>query len=54
MLGVEAEEATDAAFRKGVRTPREERWLAENRAALESANEFLDRYGLWSDGLPPS
>lgn len=26
-------------------------WLAENRAALDEANAFVERYGLWSDGL---
>ena len=26
-------------------------WLAENRAAIEQANDFVDRHGLWSDGL---
>jgi len=33
-----------------VKAARHERWLAENRAALQDANEFLDRHGLWSDG----
>jgi len=26
-------------------------WLDENRAAIEQANAFVDRNGLWSDGL---
>ena len=26
-------------------------WLAENRAAIEEANAFIARNGLWSDGL---
>ena len=29
---------------------RQERWLAENRDALEDANAFVARHGLWSDG----
>jgi len=27
------------------------RWLAENADALTDANAFLERHGLWSDGL---
>lgn len=26
-------------------------WLTENRAAIEQANAFVERHGLWSDGL---
>jgi antitoxin CcdA len=26
-------------------------WLIENRAALDEANAFVERHGLWSDGL---
>ncbi len=29
---------------------RQQRWIEENRNALEDANAFLARYGLWSDG----
>jgi post-segregation antitoxin (ccd killing protein) len=25
-------------------------WLTENKSALADANEYLARYGLWSDG----
>lgn len=28
-----------------------EAWLAANRAALDEANAFVERHGLWSDGL---
>lgn len=27
------------------------RWLAENREALEAHDQFVERHGLWSDGL---
>jgi antitoxin CcdA len=27
------------------------RWLSENREALESHDRFVERHGLWSDGL---
>jgi post-segregation antitoxin (ccd killing protein) len=33
-----------------VKEARQQRWIEENRAALEDANAFLERYGLWSDG----
>ena len=26
-------------------------WIEENRAAMAEANRFVDRHGLWSDGL---
>jgi antitoxin CcdA len=29
---------------------RRHRWLQENRDALQDANRFLEKYGLWSDG----
>jgi transcriptional regulator with XRE-family HTH domain len=29
---------------------RQQRWLQENRGALEDANAFITKHGLWSDG----
>lgn len=29
---------------------RQQRWLEENRGAIEDANRFLAKHGLWSDG----
>jgi transcriptional regulator with XRE-family HTH domain len=29
---------------------REKQWLQENRGALDDANAFLEKHGLWSDG----
>lgn len=29
---------------------RQQRWLEENRGAIEDANRFLEKHGLWSDG----
>jgi antitoxin CcdA len=37
-------------LRAVVKEARHQRWLAENRDALQEANEFLNRHGLWSDG----
>ena len=28
-----------------------ERWQAENREAIDAHNQFVERHGLWSDGL---
>ena len=33
-----------------IRSKLGKRWLEGNRAALEEANAFLDRLGLWNDG----
>jgi len=27
------------------------RWKVENREAIEASNRFVERHGLWSDGL---
>lgn len=37
-------------FRAVVSEARQRNWLTENRGAIEDANAFLDRHGLWSDG----
>jgi antitoxin CcdA len=34
-----------------VRKNRAERWLKDNRAAIEAYNKHIERDGLWSDGL---
>ncbi|MBL0040528.1 MAG: type II toxin-antitoxin system CcdA family antitoxin [Xanthomonadales bacterium] len=34
-----------------VKRKRAERWLAENREAIEAYNRHIERDGLWSDGL---
>lgn len=26
-------------------------WVEENRKAMEASNRFVDKHGLWSDGL---
>ena len=41
-LGVDLDEVVAEARRR--------RWLQENRDALQDANRFLEKYGLWSDG----
>lgn len=49
-LGVAIEAELTDRLRQRVRDARRERWLAENRGAIEDANAFLARQGLWSDG----
>ena len=49
-LGIDAEAALSSYLKALVSEKRAKRWLEENREALASANEFLDRHGLWSDG----
>lgn len=36
----------DADFARGEQDARRQRWLAENKSALESSNEFVDKNGL--------
>ena len=49
-LDIDTEEALSSHLMDLIRKKRAERWLEENREALVSANGFLDRHGLWSDG----
>ena len=46
------ERHTPAPTEAGVRAAaeRQRRWLEENRGAIEDANRFLAKHGLWSDG----
>jgi antitoxin CcdA len=50
-LGINLSATLEDRLRDLVKQAREARWLAENQGALEDANEFLKRHGLWSDGL---
>lgn len=34
-----------------VKRKRAERWLAENREAIDAYNRHIERDGVWSDGL---
>ena len=48
-LNVSAE--LNKALAEIVKRKRAERWLAENREAIEAYNRHIERDGLWSDGL---
>ena len=49
-LGVDVPAVLDRYLRQIVAEARQKQWLAENHGALQDANAFLERYGLWSDG----
>lgn len=45
-LGINISQAAEVGIAAEVARRRMERWLAENRAALESSNAFVERHGL--------
>lgn len=49
-LNINLSAVLESRLRDVVAEQRRQRWLAENREALDDANEFLARHGLWSDG----
>ena len=52
-LKVNLSRAAEDGIRLAVARTRSERWQAENREALESSNEFVDRNGLPLGHLRP-
>jgi antitoxin CcdA len=50
-LGINLSATLEDRLRDVVKQARERRWLAENADALRDANAFVERHGLWSDGL---
>ncbi len=45
-LSVNVSRACEAGLAKEIKRVREERWLVENRAAIEAYNEWIDKNGL--------
>lgn len=45
-LNVNVSRAAEAGIEEAVRKARSEQWLAENREALESSNEYVRKHGL--------
>lgn len=41
----------DEKLREEVTSRRQAAWRVENRGAIADANAFLEKHGLWSDGL---
>ena len=50
-LGLDPEAIAAKAVEDAVKTERLRRWNEDNRDAIESWNELVEREGLWSDGL---
>lgn len=50
-LGINLSKTFERHLSEVVREARRERWLAENRAALESYGHYIERNGTFSDGL---
>ena len=45
-LGVNVSQAAEQGIAAAVMRLRQERWLAENQAALDSSNAFVEQHGL--------
>jgi antitoxin CcdA len=45
-LGIGVSEAAEQGLRQAIARAREQRWLEENRAAMDSANQYIEEKGL--------
>jgi len=45
-LGIGVSEAAEQGLRQAIASMREQRWLEENRAAMDSANKYIEENGL--------
>ena len=50
-LGMNLDETPELHPEETMSAESRARWLAENREALQSHDRFVERHGLWSDGL---
>jgi antitoxin CcdA len=50
-LGLNLSQVFEASLAEAVRRIRAERWIEENRAAIDAYNEHVERDGVFSDGL---
>jgi antitoxin CcdA len=50
-LRINLSETLEGRLRTIVRAEREQRWLEENREAIESINSFIERHGLLASKL---
>jgi antitoxin CcdA len=50
-MNINISETLEQRLRGLVRAEQERRWLQENRDAIASINEFIDRHGLLADRL---
>jgi antitoxin CcdA len=49
--GLNLSAVMEAALVEEIRKAQRERWLAENREAIDAYNEDIERNGVFSDGL---
>ena len=45
-LGIKVSQACEAGLAAATKAERERRWLEENREAIESQNEWIEKHGL--------
>jgi antitoxin CcdA len=45
-LGINLSQAAENGIAQAIRDQKTEQWLIENKAALESANEYIKKHGL--------
>ena len=50
-LGINLSQTLEAELEKRVREARAKAWAEENRDAIESQNRWVEKNGLWSDGI---
>lgn len=49
--GINLSEVLEAALTDVVRKARQDAWLVENREAIEKYNRYVEKHGVFSDGL---
>jgi antitoxin CcdA len=49
-LGINLSQAFEQKLEELVRAAKAERWVEENREAIEAHNRWVAEHGLWSDG----
>jgi antitoxin CcdA len=49
-LGINLSHTLEGALVEAIRLRESERWLAENREALEEYNKYVEKYGVFSAG----
>ena len=49
VLGLNLSEAVDSALEKVIREAEQARWLAENEAAIEYYNAFIEKHGMFGE-----
>ena len=50
-LGINLSQTFEKHLDEVIREARREKWLEENREALDDHNGFIERHGVFSDGL---